>query len=117
MIGKFYNSSFSANFMYSTLGMANPDDDSRSQGREIAQEGTSNSGSAASGAEGTQRPRDNPQRRRNAENGHVVTDDAGFTDDWRGQLDKRTRQRREQVLKLWQQLNVFWYKNPYTCAN
>nr|AOD27423.1 presenilin 1 [Penaeus vannamei] len=96
---------YSSNFMYSTLGMANPDDDSRSQGREMAQEGTSNSGSAASGAEGTQRPRDNPQRRRNAENGHVVADDAGFTDDWRGQLDKRTRQRREQV-------NNFAQQNP-----
>ncbi|KAK7081555.1 Presenilin-1, partial [Halocaridina rubra] len=89
---------YSSNIMYSTLGMAEADDDSSApaHSRQPLQDETN----ASRGAEGQeQRESNHTRERRNVmANGHVVQDtDAGFTNEWSENLDERAVRRREQV--------------------
>lgn len=88
---------YSSNIMYSTLGMADSDDDNgaRARARQPLQEDR-NAGGAE--AEREQAEGANPRGRRGVQNGRLNPDsDSGFTDEWAQQLDERTVRRRDQV--------------------
>lgn len=96
---------YSSNIMYSTLGMADSEDDRNSRARARQPPHEEHNATNRAEAEREQGEVIPPRNRRNnAENGHINRDaDAGFTNEWAQQLDDRAVRRREQVTHHQQQ--------------